>query len=29
MQKIAGRKDITSISLNKKDKNIISDEEEF
>lgn len=29
MQKLAGRKDITSISLNKKDKNIISDEEEF
>ena len=29
MQKLAGRKDITSISLNKKDKSIISDEEEF
>lgn len=29
MQRLAGRKDITSISLNKKDKNIISDEEEF
>lgn len=29
MQKLAGRKDITSISLNKKDKNILSDEEEF
>lgn len=29
MQKLAGRKDITSISLNKKDKNIVSDEEEF
>lgn len=29
MQKLAGRKDISSISLNKKDKNIISDEEEF
>ena len=29
MQKLAGRKDITSISLNKRDKNIVSDEEEF
>lgn len=29
MQKLAGRKEITSISLNKKDKNIVSDEEEF
>ncbi len=29
MQRLAGRKDITSISLNKKDKNIVSDEEEF
>lgn len=29
MQKLAGRKDLTSISLNKKDKNIVSDEEEF
>lgn len=29
MQNLAGRKDITSISLNKRDKNIISDEEEF
>lgn len=29
MQHLAGRKDITSISLNKKDKNIVSDEEEF
>lgn len=29
MQKLAGRKYITSISLNKKDKNIVSDEEEF
>lgn len=29
MQKLAGRKDITSISLNKRDKNILSDEEEF
>lgn len=29
MQKLAGRKDIASISLNKKDKNIVSDEEEF
>jgi len=29
MQKLAGRKDISSISLNKKDKNIVSDEEEF
>lgn len=29
MQKLSGRKDITSISLNKKDKNIVSDEEEF
>lgn len=29
MQKLAGRKDIISISLNKKGKNIVSDEEEF
>lgn len=29
MQKLAGRKDLTSISLDKKDKNIISDEEEY
>lgn len=29
MSLLAGRKDISSISLNKKDKNIISDEEEF
>lgn len=29
MQSLAGRKDITSISLNKKDKAIVSDEEEF
>ena len=29
MQKIAGRKDITSISLNKKDKTFVTDEEEF
>jgi len=29
MQSLAGRKDISSISLNKKDKNIVSDEEEF
>lgn len=29
MQSLAGRKDLTSISLNKKDKNIVSDEEEF
>ena len=29
MQRLAGRKDIISISLNKKDKNIVSDEEEF
>lgn len=29
MQRLAGRKDITSISLNKKDKKIVSDEEEF
>lgn len=29
MQKLAGRKDINSISLHKKDKNIVSDEEEF
>lgn len=29
MQKLSGRKDIASISLNKKDKNIVSDEEEF
>jgi len=29
MQKLAGRKDLTSISLNKRDKNIVSDEEEF
>ena len=29
MQRLAGRKDISSISLNKKDKNIVSDEEEF
>lgn len=29
MQRLAGRKDITSISLNKRDKNIVSDEEEF
>lgn len=29
MQKLAGRKDLTSISLNKRDKSIISDEEEF
>lgn len=29
MQLLAGRKDIVSISLNKKDKNIVSDEEEF
>lgn len=29
MQNLAGRKDITSISLNKKDKSIVSDEEEF
>ena len=29
MQRLAGRKDITSISLNKKDKNIVTDEEEF
>ena len=29
MQKLAGRKDIASISLNKKDKSIVSDEEEF
>lgn len=29
MQKLAGRKDISSISLNKKDKTIVSDEEEF
>ena len=29
MQKLAGRKDLASISLNKKDKNIVSDEEEF
>ena len=29
MQILAGRKDISSISLNKKDKTIVSDEEEF
>ena len=29
MQRLAGRKDITSISLNKKDKNIVTEEEEF
>ena len=29
MQHLAGRKDLTSISLNKKDKNIVSEEEEF
>ncbi len=29
MQKIAGRKDIISISLDKKGKSIVSDEEEF
>lgn len=29
MQSLAGRKDIISISLNKKDENIVSDEEEF
>lgn len=29
MQSLAGRKDLSSISLNKKDKNIVSDEEEF
>lgn len=29
IQKFAGRKDICSISLNKKDKNILSEEEEF
>jgi len=29
MQRLAGRKDITSISLNKKDKSIVSDEEEL
>lgn len=29
MQRLAGRKDINSISLNKKDKNIVSDEEEL
>lgn len=29
MQRLAGRKEITSISLNKKDKTIVSDEEEF
>lgn len=29
MQKLAGRKDLTSISLYKRDKNIVSDEEEF
>lgn len=29
MQSLAGRKDIASISLNKLDKSIISDEEEF
>lgn len=29
MQSLAGRKDVSSISLNKKDKNIVSDEEEF
>lgn len=29
MQKLASKKEITSISLNKKDKNIISEEEEF
>ena len=29
MQRLAGRKDITSISLNKKVKNIVTEEEEF
>lgn len=29
MQKLAGRKDLISISLNKKDKTIVSDEEEY
>ena len=29
MQKLAGRKDIASISLNKKDKTFVSEEEEF
>ena len=29
LERLAGRKDISSISLNKKDQNIVSDEEEF